>query len=150
MTAPARTLDEAWKQIDTLTRSLNEANRTITKMQAVGGFADSKQLSTRSQRLEDRVEKLEFDGVMHQDVTAHTVDLMSRHLHERHDLDLDRDNSPDVIFLRKIRKRLRDWAEDKGLMSKRRDVRDTRQDENRLRPGQQRQFPVRRSRYAPL
>ena len=34
MTAPARTLDEAWKQIDTLTRSLNEANRTITKMQA--------------------------------------------------------------------------------------------------------------------
>lgn len=134
MTAPARTLDEAWKQIDTLTRSLNEANRTITKMQAVGGFADSKQLSMRSARLEERVEKLEFDETMHQDVTAHTVDLLTRHMGERHGLDLDRDNAPDVIFLRKIRKRLREWAEDKGLMNKRRDVTGARNDENRLRP----------------
>jgi hypothetical protein len=108
-----QSLDEAFKQIAALRKTIDEQQRTITRMQSVGGFADSKQLSTRSQRLEDRVERLEFDSVMHQDVTAHTVDLMSRHLHERHDLDLDRDNSPDVIFLRKIRKRLRDWAEDK-------------------------------------
>lgn len=129
-----QTLDEAFKQIDVLRKALNDAQRTITKMQQVGGFADSKQLSMRSTRLEDRVEKLEFDGTMHKDVTAHTVDLVARHLAERHELDLDRDNSPDVIFLRKIRKRLREWAEDTGLMNSRRDMRDTRQDENRLRP----------------
>lgn len=132
--AEGQTLAEAFKRIETLTKSVNDAQRTITSMQRVGGFADSKQLSMRSARLEERVEKLEFDETMHQDVTAHTVDLLTKHMAERHGIDLDRDNAPDVIFLRKIRRRLREWAEDKGLMNKRRDVTGARNDENRLRP----------------
>ena len=131
-----QSLDEAFKQIAALRKTTDDQQRTITRMQSVGGFADSKTLSVRSQRIEDRVERLEFDATMAKDVTAYSADLMSRHLGERHELDLDRDNSPDVIFLRKIRKRLREWAEDSGLMGKRRDVGETRRDENRLRSAQ--------------
>lgn len=132
--AEGQTLEQAFRLIETLTRSLNETQRTITKMQAVGGFADSKQLGMRSQRLEERVEKLEFDGTLHKDVTAHAVDLLANHLSLRHGIDLDRDNSPDVIYFRKIKRRLREWAEACGLMDKRRDVTGARNDENRLRP----------------
>lgn len=128
-----QTLDQAFKEIATLRQALNEANRTITKMQNVGGFADSKALGLRSKRIEDRVEKLEFDNTLHKDVTAHTVDLLTNHLTDRHGI-AETDNGPDMIFLRKIKRRLREWAEATGLMNKRRDVRETRQDENRLRP----------------
>lgn len=132
--AEGQSLEQAFKEIAVLRQSLNDAQRTITRMQAVGGFADSKQLSMRSERIEDRVERLEFDSTLHKDLTAHGVDLWSRHLEERHSLDLDRDNSPDVIYLRKIKRRLRVWADEVGLFGKRRDVTEARNDENRLRP----------------
>lgn len=132
--AEGQTLEQAFKEIQGLRQKLADANYQITQMQRVGGFADSKQLGMRSQRLEERVEKLEFDGTLHKDVTAHAVDLLASHLSLRHGIDLDRDNSPDVIYFRKIKRRLREWAEATGLLDKRRDLTGARNDENRLRP----------------
>lgn len=129
-----QTLDEAFKQIGVLRSALNDAQRTITNMQRIGGFADSKTLSVRSKRIEDRVERLEYDAVMHKDVTAFTVDLVQNHLEGRHQANLDRDNSADTIMFRKIKRRLREWAEASGLMGKRHALSDVRKDENRLRP----------------
>lgn len=130
---PKLTLEQAVQRIHALERLTAGQAATILKMQQVGGFADSKQLSTRSQRLEDRVQVLEFNDVLHQDVTAHQVELLKNHLLVRHGI-AESDNGPDMIFLRKTLRRLREWAEDKGLMNKRRDVTGARNDENRLRP----------------
>lgn len=116
------TLAQAMQEIASLRAAVNDANRTITQMQKVGGFADSKALGQRSTRLEGRIEVLERDMTMHKDVTAHLVDFLSKHLEERHDVNLDTSNSPDVIFYRKIKRRLREWAEVCGLMGKRRDA----------------------------
>lgn len=106
------TLAQAMQEIQSLRAAVNDANRTITQMQKIGGFADSKTLSQRSTRLEQRVEKLEFDGTLHKDLTAHLVDLLTKHLTERHDLP-DTDNGTDMIFLRKIKRRLRESDDDR-------------------------------------
>ncbi len=127
------TLEQAFKEIAKLRQDLADANRQILQMQRVGGFADSKQLSLRSTRLEDRVEKLETDSSMLKDVAGIVADWMARHLLERHQVN-DTDNSPDSILMRKVRRRLAEWADKAGLMNKRRDVNGARQDENRLRP----------------
>lgn len=105
----------------------------IDRMLKVGGFADSKTLSMRSLRLEERTEKTEFDIEMLKDVTALLTEQAGQHLVERHQM-ADRDNTPDAITIRKIRRRLVEWAEKRGLMVKRRDVAGARQGENRLRP----------------
>jgi len=118
-----------------LEQQLHEMQKTMNTMQRVGGFADSKTLSMRSTRIEERLERLEFDGKMVQDFTGLATDWMARHLHERHAI-AETDNAPDSIFVRKIRRRLAEWADKVGLMSKRRDVSDARRDENRLRPSQ--------------
>jgi hypothetical protein len=102
-----------------LEQGLADANRTIRQMQLNGGFADSKALSMRSTRIEQRLERLEFDGALHKDVTAHTVDLVTNHLTVRHGID-EKDNGPDMIFLRKIKRRLAEWAEAVAQMNKRR------------------------------
>lgn len=102
-----------------LEQGLADAWFTIRQMQQIGGFADSKMLSTRAKRIEDRVERLEHDGAMHKDVTAHAVDLLGSHLTGRHGVD-EKDNSPDMIFLRKIKRRLAEWADAVAQMNKRR------------------------------
>ena len=108
--------------------------RTIRFMQMQGGFADAKTIGVRCTRIEKRVELLELDGEMVKDVVAHQQTMFGEHLRDRHDADIDRDDAPDVIPWRRIRKRLREWAEKRGLMAARRDVVDTRNDEGRLRP----------------
>ena len=110
--------------------------RTIRWMQQQGGFTDAKTLGVRCTRIEKRLELLELDGEMFKDVIAEGQRFMEHHLKDRHDLaaGFDRDDSPDVIPWRRIRKRLREWAEKRGLMAARRDVVDTRNDEGRLRP----------------
>jgi hypothetical protein len=102
-------------------------------MQRMGGFADSKAHSMRATRIEDRLEKLELTSTMLTDVAAFHVTLLDDHLKDRHDADLDRDNSIDVIQFRRIRRRMREWAEKMGLIGKRTDIRQARQSENRLR-----------------
>lgn len=127
------TLEHAFQEIRKLRADLDSANRQIMAMQKVGGFADSKQLSQRSTRLEERVEKLETDSTMLLDVTGMAADWMARHLFERHAI-AETDNQADSIFVRKIRRRLAEWADKAGLMGKRRDLNGARTDENRLRP----------------
>lgn len=119
-----------------LEQGLADANRQISHMQRMGGFADSKMLSTRSTRIEDRLEKLELDNGMLKDFTAFVTEWLAKHLLERHGI-AEHDNAPDSIFVRKIRRRLAEWCEKVGLMSKRRDVNGARNDENRLRPARE-------------
>lgn len=130
------TLDDAFKAIRALQAQLTEANRQILTMQKFGGFADSKTLGLRSTRIEERLEKVELDGVMLKDVAGLAADWLARHLFERHAIS-EHDNAPDSILARKVRRRLAEWAEKVGLMGKRRDVAGARNDENRLRPQQQ-------------
>jgi hypothetical protein len=115
-----------------------EQARTIAWMQRLGGFTDAKTIGVRCARIEKRVELLELDGEMLKDVVGLQQGLVEHHLKDRHDLaaGFDRDDSPDVIPWRRIRKRLREWAEKRGLMAARRDVSDVRKDENRARPRQ--------------
>jgi hypothetical protein len=124
------------QRIAKLEQGLKDANWQIAQMQRMGGFADSKTLSMRSTRIEERLEKVELDGSMLKDFTGLVTDWMARHLHERHGIS-EHDNAPDSIFVRKVRRRLAEWAEKCGLMGKRRDVAGARNDENRLRPQQQ-------------
>jgi hypothetical protein len=107
------------QRVTKLEQALADANRTIQQMQKVGGFADSKALSMRATRIEQRLERLEFDGALHKDVTSHTVDLLTNHLIVRHGID-EKDNGPDMIFLRKIKRRLAEWADAVAQMNKRR------------------------------
>jgi hypothetical protein len=116
-----------------LERDYADALFQIRRMQNMGGFADSKTLSMRSLRIEERTEKTEFDIEMLKDVTALLTEQASQHLVERHQM-AERDNTPDAISIRKIRRRLVEWAEKRGLMDKRRDIAGARQGENRLRP----------------
>jgi hypothetical protein len=127
------TLEQAFREIAKLRQDLVDANRQILVMQRVGGFADSKALSIRSSRIEDRIELLETDNSMLKDFVGMAADWMARHLFERHAI-AETDNQPDSIFVRKIRRRLAEWADKNGLMGKRRDVAGARNDENRLRP----------------
>lgn len=128
-----QTIAAAFAEIGKLRQQLNEACRTITIMQRMGGFADSKTLSMRATRIEERLEKLELDDEMLKDVAAFNVTLLEDHLKDRHDADLDRDNAVDVVHFRRIRRRMREWAEKRGLIGKRTDIRSARQSENRLR-----------------
>lgn len=127
------TLESAFAQIAKLRQDLVDANWQIRNMQKNGGFADSKALSIRSTRIEERVQTLETDSSMLQDVAGLVAEQMGRHLFERHGI-AESDNQPDSIFVRKIRRRLAEWADKNGLMGKRRDLNGARQDENRLRP----------------
>jgi len=131
------TIEEALKQVAELRRLVVDQGRMITAMQRTGGFADSKTHSMRSTRIEERLELVELDNEMLKDVAAHHVTLLEDHLRDRHDAELDRDNSIDVISFRKIRRRLHVWAEKRGLVGKKTDLRQARNDENRLRPSLQ-------------
>lgn len=127
------TLEQAFEQIAKLRQDLGDANRQIMFMQRMGGFADSKALSVRATRIEDRLERLETDTTMLKDITGHVADWVARHLLDRHGVE-ERDNGTDSILSRKVRRRLAEWLDKTGLMGKRRDVAGARQDENRLRP----------------
>lgn len=127
------TLEQAFKEIATLRVQLAAADKQIVLMQRLGGFADSKTLSLRSSRIEERLERVELDAGMLKDFVGMAADWMTRHLIERH-LIAENDNQPDSIFVRKIRRRLAEWADKTGLTGKRRDLNGARHDENRLRP----------------
>lgn len=117
-----------------LERDLTDARFQITAMQRMGGFTDAKQHSIRASNIEKRLELLELDGEMVKDVLAYNSEAWADHLRDRHDADLDRDSAIDATNWRRMRRRLREWAEKRGLMTKRRDVTGARTDENRLRP----------------
>lgn len=124
------------ERIVSLERQLRDLQQQVTQMQRVGGFADSRTIGIRCANMERRLDLLELDGEMVKDVTAHQQNLLEHHLRDRHDSDVDRDDAPDVIPWRRIRKRLREWADKRGLMTKRRDLTDARRDEGRVRPRQ--------------
>lgn len=126
-------LATALAEISRLRQQLKDVQHAVSIMQRMGGFADSKAHSMRATRIEDRIEKLELTSTMLTDVAAFHVTLLEDHLKDRHDADLDRDNSIDVIQFRRIRRRMREWAEKMGLIGKRTDIRQARQSENRLR-----------------
>lgn len=122
------------QRLDALTRELDWAKKQIRSMQNAGGFADSAMLSKRSNRIEQRLEKVEFDTEMLKDVAARSQSLLEDHLRDRHDADLNRDDAIDVRNWRWIRNRMKEWAEKRGLMDKKRDLSSARSSENRLRP----------------
>lgn len=109
----------------------------VHQMQRMGGFADAKTLGQRCTRIEERLALTELDGEMLKDVAAQTSVLFEDHLRDRHDSDIDRDSAIDATAWRKIRRRLREWADKRGLMTKRRDLSGARTDENRLRPARE-------------
>lgn len=122
------------QQIRILTGRVQDMQGQIDHMLRCGGYVDSKTLSMRCTRIEERLERLEPDGEMVKDVLAHQQTLLEEHLKDRHDADMVRDNDPDVVAWRKIRRRMRDWAEKTGLMKQRDASRSARLSENRLRP----------------
>lgn len=124
------------QRIAKLENEVRAMNLQLRQMLHTGGFADSKTLSQRSARIEERVEKLELDGTMLKDIAGMLADWLAKHLLERHAVP-EQDNSPDSIIFRKIRRRLAEWLEKRGLMDKRRDVSSARNDENRLRPARE-------------
>ncbi len=124
------------QRIAKLEQLVADQARQILHMQKMGGFADAKTIGIRCTRIEERLALVELDGEMLKDVVAHTSEMMSDHLGDRHGDDLNRGDAIDVRSWRKIRSRMRIWAEARGLMSKRRDVTSTRHDENRTRPRQ--------------
>ena len=134
MASDAKTTPTDQERIAKLEQQLRDAWVQIGHMQRMGGFADAKTLGTRCTRIETRLELVELDGEMLKDVAAHTSELVEDHLRDRHDSDLDRDSAIDATAWRKIRRRMRVWAEKRGLMTARRDVAGVRQSENRLRP----------------
>lgn len=124
------------QRVAKLEQLVTDQARTILHMQRMGGFADAKTLGTRCTRIEERLALVELDGEMLKDVAAHTTNLIGAHLKDRHAIDVDRDEEADSKSWRHMRRRLREWAEKRGLMTRRRDVTDTRHDENRTRPRQ--------------
>jgi hypothetical protein len=121
------------ERIAQLEQQLRDLQSQIFVMQRMGGFADAKTLGIRCTRIEERLEREETDGLMLKDLAGLATEWMVQHLRDRHDV-AESDNRADSIFVRKIRRRLAEWAEKVGLMSKRRDVKGSRADENRLRP----------------
>lgn len=110
------------QQIDKLTRDLADAWKQIHNMQRNGGFADSKMLSARATRIEQRVESLELDGEMLRDGTSLCHELLGEHLRDRHNADLEKDDDHDVLPWRKWRRRIREWNDKRNAGSKRRAV----------------------------
>lgn len=122
------------ERIAKLEQQVRDLTFQVTQMQKIGGFADAKTLGVRCTRIEERLALVELDGEMLKDCTAHVNEMMADHLGDRHGEDVDRGDSIDVRAWRKVRRRLREWAEKRGLMTRRRDVSDTRREENRARP----------------
>lgn len=123
------------ERIAKLEQMLADQAREILRMQMAGGFADSRTLGIRCGRIEQRLDLLELDGEMLKDCLALQQGFVEHHLRDRHDVDnIDRDDAPDVVPWRRIRRRLREWAEKRGLMTRRRDVNDAQRDEGRIRP----------------
>lgn len=122
------------ERIAKLESQLHLAMKLIERMEKMGGFTDAKTLGIRCTRIEERLALVELDGEMLKDCTAHVNEMMADHLGDRHGEDIDRGDSIDVRAWRRARRRLREWAEKRGLMTRRRDVTDTRRDENRARP----------------
>lgn len=125
------TLDD---RLRALAEKVGHQQRSIEWMQGVGGFADAKTLSMRSKRIEDRVELLERDVKMLLDVAGLQASLIEALLEQRLGMNLTTSNEPVVIYFRKVRRRLGEWAEACKLRTRRSDVTDARLDENRIRP----------------
>lgn len=123
-------------RIAKLERLVADQAREIARMQSVGGFADSKMLGIRCRRIEERLGLVELDGEMLKDATALTAGAIEAHLEERHSANFARFDGKDVAGVARIRRRLAEWAEKRGLLNRRKDVSDTRRDEGRLRPRQ--------------
>lgn len=96
-----------------LRADLNNARYDIDRMCKIGGFTDAKTHSMRATRLEDRVEVLERNSSMLVDVTGHLADFAVEHSRDRHDADpaMRAENGPDVVSLRRIKRRLAEWIE---------------------------------------
>lgn len=106
----------------------------LRTMQKQGGFADSKTLSMRSTRLEDRVAVLERDVKLLLDLSAMQAGFIEEHLLTDHKVP-QTSNEASSIWMRKVKRRLREWAELCNLTRKgRSDIAEARRDENRLRP----------------
>lgn len=132
---PAKKPLTAEERIAKLEQQVRDQAYQILQMQRVGGFADSRTIGIRCANIEKRLDLVELDGEMVKDCLAHQVTYTEHHLRDRHDVDnIDRDDAPDVVPWRRIRHRMRQWAEKRGLMTKRRDLNDTRRDEGRVRP----------------
>ncbi len=126
------------QQLNQLRSRLDVADRRIAGMLTTGGFADSKTLSMRSTRLEDRVAVLERDNRMLLDIAGLQASFIEEHLATEHGLDVNKSNAASVIWMRKVKRRLREWAEQCQLLKRgRSDVAEARRDENRLRPREQ-------------
>ncbi len=113
---------------------INRLQRQIDHLNAAGDFADGKMIRARSERLEERVAKLELANTALLDTIAALLEAGVYHLADRHDARDLLDNRPDTISLRKAKHRLRRYADESGLTRKRADLTSTRQDEGRLRP----------------
>ena len=135
---PELSLDQ---QVKMLTGQVVFLRQQVEHMQKLGGFTDAKTLSIRSTRLESRMEAVEksvnllrHDADMLMDVSAAVVSFAADHLVDRHQARLVVDNQLDVHAVSKMKRRMRQWAEDRGLFTKRNDMRDARRSERRRRP----------------
>jgi hypothetical protein len=131
----AETSPTVQQQLDKLRSRVDVADRHILHMQKVGGFTDSKAHGLRTTRIEDRVEALERDNKLLLDLVGIQMAMIEDHLQDRHGVNLVKDNDVDVVSFRKIKRRLREWAETCKLTKRgRSDIDEARRDENRLRP----------------
>ena len=131
---PAKKPLTAEERIAKLEQLVRDQAYQILQMQRVGGFADSRMIGIRCANIEKRLDLVELDGEMLKDTTAMAVAGMESHLKDRHDANFARFDGNDVGAVARIRRRLADWAEKRGLMTKRKDVGDVRRDEGRVKP----------------
>lgn len=110
---PAKLTDA--ERIARLEQLVREQAIQITKMQLMGGFSDSKTVGIRCTRIEERLALAELDTEMLKDVAAHACEMMRDHLVDRHGED-EMSTAIDMAAWRQIRRRLREWAQKRGLM----------------------------------
>lgn len=126
----------AEERVARLEQLVRDQAREISRMQMMGGFGDAKAVGIRCTRIEERLALAELDGEMLKDAAGLTAAALYSHLKERHDANFARFDGNDVGAVARLRRRMVDWAEKRGLMTKRKDVSDARRDEGRLRPRQ--------------
>lgn len=127
---PAKLTDA--ERISRLEQLVRDQAFQITQMQRMGSFSDAKTIGIRCTRIEERLALAELDTEMLKDVAVHAGEMMRDHLVDRHGED-EMSTAIDMSAWRHIRRRLREWTQKRGLMAKRRDPVDKRNDRARQR-----------------
>lgn len=116
---------ELLQRLENAERHLAVAVRRLDRMEASGGFADTKTLSKRCMRIEQRLEKLERSAAPHgiliealHSVVRSIVSGLVDHLYTRHQEALVTGKGIDVDAVRMARRRLDTMGQELAALQK--------------------------------